>query len=272
MKRKSVFGKSLTFLIVVVLGVMAFLRDDEQFWGLVVTFAAWAVYILAATLWVNKGAIKSRIEKRKLLKRRKDEEKAVQSEHARVFTIPEISEPIGLVLLRHANHRISAYLRSAYPDATWEWCEELPEKIVAKGGRGRIRLYGVSDFNYAEVELDQDANIGCEMMKIVPLAELKSAAAGSFEQPRQPVDPQVWYDIQGRDILDGLIADLHSRGYACLTIRENGDVCITQSGSEVTKDKLHNLPGKSLWPGLVKIMEKEGLSASVTDNGIAVAW
>ena len=49
------------------------------------------------------------------------------------------------------NFRISAYLQSAYPEATWQWLEEFPEKIAAKGGTGRIRLYGVPDFDYADV-------------------------------------------------------------------------------------------------------------------------
>ena len=38
------------------------------------------------------------------------------------------SIPAETLLLRHVNHRISAYLRSAYPGVTWEWEQgEKPE-------------------------------------------------------------------------------------------------------------------------------------------------
>jgi len=38
------------------------------------------------------------------------------------------------------------------------------------------------------------------------------------------------------------------------------------------QSKLKNLPGKGLWNSLVKVLEKDGLSASVEDSGIKVSW
>lgn len=80
------------------------------------------------------------------------------------------------VLLHHVSHRITAYLRSAYPGMTWDWCEKDPERIIRSGGSARIQLYGVPDFNYATVIFDTKANINCDMMRIVPLVEVQPGA------------------------------------------------------------------------------------------------
>ena len=97
------------------------------------------------------------------------------------------------LLLRHVNHRISAYLRSAYPGITWEWEEKRPEKLALSGGTGRIRVFGVSDFDHADITLDRQANITCSMLKIVPLADNGNSAPpeGQTSADRQPIDPQV---------------------------------------------------------------------------------
>ena len=113
---------------------------------------------------------------------------------------PDLSDPVGLVLLRHVNFRISADSQSAYPQATWQWLEEFPEKIVAKGGTGRIQLYGVPDFDYADVSFDQKADIRCSLLKIVPMAADTAGLRGKRKpspSSRSPVDPQVWYEKAG---------------------------------------------------------------------------
>ena len=40
------------------------------------------------------------------------------------------------LLLRHVNHRISAYLKSVYPNARWEWTTGNPTALVMQGGTG----------------------------------------------------------------------------------------------------------------------------------------
>ena len=67
--------------------------------------------------------------------------------------------------------------------------------------------------------------------------------------PKQPdsVDPQVWYEVQGRKVLEALITDLHSRGYNSLTIRENGDIAIQQADSEKVRTAFESVPEKPYW-------------------------
>lgn len=265
MKNGKKTRSGVTALLVAVLAIMAFVRGPVQIWLLAGAFILWGLWM---TIPIAIAAY------RKSRTRQQAKKHTPQRPGSTGFNIPDLSQPEDGVLLRHVNFRVSAYLKSAYPDVTWEWDEENPERIIAKGGIARIRLYGVPDFNYASIVFDCSANINCDMMKIVPLTELSGSPASGKAQPapQQPSDPQVWYELQGRQILENLIADLNSRGHSSLTIKDNGDICIKQANADVTKEKLKNFPEKVYWQRLAKVFEKEGLAAAVTDAGISLSW
>ena len=89
---------------------------------------------------------------------------------------------------------------------------------------------------------------------------------------KQPVDPQIWYEIQGRHVLETLITDLNSRGHSSLTLHENGDICVVENTDEIPKEHLSSFPEKVYWPRLVQVLESNGLAAEVTTQGIRVSW
>lgn len=191
------------------------------------------------------------------------------------FPVPTLQkEPTEQILLRHVNYRISSYLRSAYPDIRWEWCEKAPERLPLHGGVGRIRVFGVPEFDHADIRIDQQANIRCDMVRIVPLSQVGGTEQPSENLPpnKQPVDPQIWYEIQGRKVLEELVADLNSRGHSQLTLKEDGDICVREENDEVSKEHLSNFPDKVYWPRLVQVLESNGLAAAVTAQGIQVSW
>jgi hypothetical protein len=261
MKNKKPFGKSLTFLIVGILVVLAFIKGDKQIWFLGGVFAIWGIWMLRFVLF----SIFTRIKERSKNKKIKSKSKRNNSTNE--------SDPADVTLLRHVNCRISEYLKSIYPDVTWEWCSEEPDELATEGGTGRIRLYGITDFNYADVTVDEYANMDFNLINIVPFANLnKNGGEPKPTQNNQPANPETWYNIQGKKILEACIADLNSRGYSNLIIKENGDICIKQDDKEVVKDNFKNLPGKNAWQGLVKIIENNGLGAAITGNTIKVSW
>jgi len=281
MKRKKNLWSGVSMLIVAVLAITAFIRGNAQVWLYAIAFTVWAVW---ATVHFLIPYIKEELHRREARRiRKKCEEKDAQKPK---FTIPEVSDPLNLVLLRHVNFRISTYLQSAYPEATWEWREEFPERIVAKGGTGRIKLFGVQGFNYADVTLDQNAGISCSLVNVVPMAQLgkdapaqetaeketASAAPKTAPQKQNAVDPQVWYEVQGRKVLEALITDLHSRGHNCLTIRENGDIAIKQADKELVRAGFESVPERTYWTRLCKVFEREGMAANITDGGILLSW
>ena len=238
--------------------------------------AVWATYYFLVPY------IKEELHKREAKRIRKKCEK--QDAAFDRFIIPEVSDPVEQVLLRHANYRISAYLQSVYPNATWEWREEFPERIIAKGGTGRVKLFGVDGYNFADVTFDQNGGINCALVNIVPLkqpnaphpsvSDTEDTAEAPAAMPKQPdpVDPQVWYEVQGRKVLEALITDLHSRGYNSLTIRENGDIAIQQADSEKVRTAFESVPEKPYWARLCKVFEREGMAANITDGGILLSW
>ena len=279
MRRKKSLWSGVSILIVAVLAITAFIRGNAQVWLLAAAFIAWSVW---ATFYFLIPYIKEELHRREARRIRKKCEE--QDANKPTFSIPEVSDPLNLVLLRHVNFRISAYLQSVYPEATWEWREEFPERIVAKGGTGRIKLFGVEGFNFADVTFNQNASIDCALVNVVPMAQLgttetpttktEEAAAEPVVAPKQqnPVDPQVWYEVQGRKVLEALITDLHSRGYNSLTIRENGDIAIKQADSEKVKPAFESIPEKTYWTRLCKVFEREGMAANITDGGILLTW
>jgi hypothetical protein len=165
-------------------------------------------------------------------------------------------------------------LKSAFPEATWEWDSNNPERIIESGGKARVRLHNVPEFDFADITFDNMARILCDFLRIVPLANLR-AKEGSMPENRptgHPVDVAVWYNLQGKKALDDCIGNLNSRGYSELTIKENGDVCVQNSDKEFICVQLNNFPPKSLWAGLVDILNSKKFKASAHDDRIAVAW
>ena len=279
MKRKKSLWSGVSILIVAMLAITAFIRGNAQVWLLAIAFTLWSVWAVFYYLIPYIKEELHRREARRICKKCEQQDAKRPS-----FTIPEVSDPLNLVLLRHVNYRISTYLQSVYPDATWEWREEFPERIVAKGGTGRIKLFGVEGFNFADVTFDQNAGIDCALVNVVPMAQrttteapakqTANAAPEPVTAPKQqnPVDPQVWYEVQGRKVLEALITDLHSRGYNSLTIRENGDIAIKQADSEKVRTAFESVPEKTYWARLCKVFEREGMAANITDGGILLTW
>lgn len=269
MKSDKALWGSISILLGAVIAILALVRGPWQIWLLLGVFTVWGAWVVGILLLPYM-----RQAKRRRRRQQQEKERQAQGIAPNTFQVPEVGSPVEQLLLCHVNHRISAYLQAAYPEMTWEWCEKSPEQLVVQGGTGRIRVFGIPDFNYADVRIDQQAHINCAMVKIVPLAKLQTGTVDGTELPpnQQPVDPQIWYEVQGRQVLDDLIADLNSRGHSSLTLKEDGDICVQQADDEVSQDSFKSFPAKVYWPRLVQVFEKEGLAASVTEKGIVVSW
>ena len=266
MNKKASLSSGTATLIVAVLAVTAFIRGRAQILFLAGVFAIFFVWA-SVKFWIP--ALKIRHIRRSTKKIQRQAEREKQR-----AMFPDFPDPVPAVLLRHVNHRISAYLQSIYPDATWEWRTESPEQIAEKGGTGRIQIYGAADYDFADVTLTQDAEINFSLLKVVPIANVMNSSGNpnAIPQKTNPVDPQVWYENQGRTVLEALISDLNSRGHHSLTIRENGEIVIQQADTETVKGILDHLPEKVYWPRLSKVFEREGMASQITDGGFVLSW
>lgn len=255
MKQKISLGSSISVLIAAVIAVLALLRGPIQTVLLLVTFVLWGLWVVLTLLrpaWRANRAYHSREE------REAREENALSNRN------------VAGLLLCHVNYRISDYLKSAYPDARWEWVMKEPILFIAQGGTGRIRLYGVPDYEYADVTLDQKGGLNCSLVKIVPVQDNGRGAPSGQPSP----DPSVWYKLEGRNVLDTLIADLRSRGHSSLTLNEDGSISFQPEagGNKTTKRAFATFPEKVYWTRLADVLEQEGLSADVQADHIAVSW
>ena len=113
------------------------------------------------------------------------------------------------------------------------------------------------------------ANIRCDLVKIVPLSQ---EAGGEEPENREPVDPQIWFELQGRKVLEEVTADLDSKGHNRLMIRENGDITVRQDDKENVIANLPGFPEKVYWERLVQVLEGYGLSAQAEAGGILIFW
>ena len=248
MKQKKTIGGSIGLLIGIVIVILALVRGPWQLPLLIGTFAVWGLWLLFALLLPSRRTAQK------------------QKSQAGNF-----NRQLAQTLLHHVNYRVSACLKAGYPDARWEWMMRDPALFVAQGGTGRIRVYGVPDYEFADVTVDQNGKLSCSLVKLSPMQ-------GSLERPappnRQPADPQQWYEAQGRQMLETLVTDLDSRGHNTLTVQEDGSICICpeEDGEEVTQGVFADFPARDLWPRLAELLERDGLSAAVRDDCIAVTW
>lgn len=267
MKHGKAYLGSISIFAGAVIAILALVRGSWQARLLFGISALWGAWLLAFCLLPH---MRNAVRHPKCRKR----PSKTSSPSLPLQTLAADSTPTETLLLCHVNHRISAYLKSAYPDITWEWEEKRPEKLALAGGTGRIRVFGVPDFDHADITLDRQANIACSMVRIVPLADAGNGASPDGHTPpgRQPADPHVWYEIQGRAVLETLVADLNSRGHNYLTLHENGDACVEEGQKEIPKEHLAGFPEKVYWPRLVQVLEGNGLAAEITPGGIRISW
>ena len=262
MKRSSPLWGSVSVLIGVVIAILALVRGAWLVPLLLLTFTAWGLWVVIFQLQPAWDSIRGY---------RKKEHDARKQREASLYSTAQANADAMQLLLRHVNHRISAYLKSVYPNARWEWTTRNPTALVMQGGTGRIRVYGIEEYDYADVQIDRNGNLSCNLLKVVPVQPRMDAPTPPNQQP---VDPQVWYDVEGREVLERVIADLDSRGHSSLTLKEDGSVCIHEDDDtqDVPQEHLTAFPPKVYWPRLGQVLESEGLTASVHDSEIAVSW
>ncbi len=241
MKQKAAISGSIGLLTSVVIAILALVRGPLETVLLIGTFVVWGLWLL----WTQVQRKEERAE--------------------------NFNRQMAQTLLHHVNYRVSACLKAGYPNARWEWMMPDPALFVAQGGTGRIRVYGIAGYEFADVTLDQSGKLSCSL---VSLASVQDAAKKPAPPDKQEFDPQVWYDANARQTLERLVADLDSRGHSSLTLKEDGSICTCPKGdgTEAKHGLLADFPAKDCWQKLVEVLERAGLSAAVQDGCIAVTW
>jgi len=246
MKKNAPIWGSISTLVGVVIAILALTGGVLRIALLIAAFAVWGLWVILALVLPARRAVK-------------------------IARATGPNTALMRTLLHHVNYRISDCLKSAYPEATWEWTMRDPVAFAAQGGTGRIRVSGIPDYDYADITLDRNGRMACSLVRLAPVngARKESAAPG-----QDPLNPRVWYETQGGEILEPLVSDLASRGHHSLTLKEDGSICVNppDGGEEVCQVSFPSFPDRSCWSGLVQVLERHGLAGTATDTGIVVAW
>lgn len=258
----SALWGSVSILIGAVIAVLALVRGDWEIPLLLAIFALWGLWVVLRLL----------LPSWRLNRMFREQARQEQKEQTALTSAGVITPGLAQMLLRHVNYRVSASLKSAYPDAHWEWTMDDPVLFAAQGGTGRIRVYGIPDYDYADVTLEQSGNLSCTLVKLAPIAGADAPEAASPNS--QQLSPQAWYELRAKDVLERLAADLNSKGHSRLYLKEGGEMCIrpVDGGEYLSQGVLKDFPAKVYWPKLVEVLTNAGLTAAQLDDCIQLSW
>lgn len=220
MKSDNTIRNGTSIFVGIIVAIAAFVHGALLLPLLLVACSVWGLYVLHHL----RGSLPEIPKKKEKAPRRAK------------FVVPDIEdEPLSDILLLHVNQRVTAALRTAGSNITWEWATKDPLAIVKEGGRCLIRVHGLDGFKSAEVVLDKQAHLRCELINTVPLRP--NPTADATEKPRIPAetpplpDPRIWYETEGRATLEGIVADLSSRGHHSMTVQEDGHIKLSDGST-----------------------------------------
>lgn len=173
------------------------------------------------------------------------------------------------ILIRQISYQITDTLQSAFPEATWEFAEEMKLPRLLNGQPTRISTRNTGEYNFAEVSMNQYGSLHLQMLTISALKR-KGDRSGSPDTPK--VDPASWYSLIGKPFLVEMIGNLQAKGHQKLFIGEQGDVYILNGKEPEVKGKLEHFPPKAYWPALLQVFADDELEAAETENAVEITW
>ena len=188
---------------------------------------------------------------------------------------PDRLEKENELMLRHIALRITDKLKSAYPQAVWQWRDKPSLSSVLKGDTVRICVENMAQYTHADISFDRFGRIRIEPMVVGEfIPEEKSGSPAVEETPAEPpvVDVRVWYELTGQKILEEQITDLNANGHSRLSVKENGDIVIIRQKKEVFRAHLEAFPPKSYWPELLNVLNENELKGKISGNQLQISW
>ena len=288
--KRTVFTKSIQFLIISLLLLAVFLPRKIAQMGMVIVATLWVIYSIIYFIYrhlrkrdkstsIDKSIQNSPKEKHFQLFKLTSQipnEKPLHNEKPKPLSKESpttVSDNDCHTMLVHIALRISDKLKSAYPDAIWQWAETPSLHDILEGKTIRICVENMSSYNHADVFFDSFGRIHVTPMKIGTFSpEEENTTSEEKSSEPAPVDVRVWYDLVGQQILENHITELNTKGHGKLIIKENGDIVINRQKKEVLIATLDSFPPKQYWNELVTILEENELCAKANDKNLIVSW
>ena len=147
MKKESPMWHSVGILAGVVILIVAFTRGWLMSALLLIAACTWGAWLLSTQ--------RPPASKRRSVRRPRAADTAPAPAEG------QDAAATNTLLLLHVNQRITEMLHAAFPNVTWKWCVKNPLRLILKGGVGRIRVYGVEGFEYADIAIETTGKVNC---------------------------------------------------------------------------------------------------------------
>lgn len=294
--KKTVFSKSMKILIISLLLLAVFFRKERSQKLMALALILWVAVTAGILLFRQSGKLFKKCcaflsaLKQTIVQMTAASEKplslALVTDQPEEPTYPEKpafpasdSREYETMLL-HIALRITEKLKSAYPQAVWQWKDTPSLQGILSGGTIRILVENMDTYTHADISFDRFGRIHVEPMVIGSFADVENGAdakpeSGMGEETTpEPsvVDVRVWYELIGQKVLEELITDLNANGHSMLTIKENGDIVVSCQKKKILKATLDSFPGKTYWKELISILEENELKGKISDNSLQVSW
>ncbi len=286
--KRTIFTKSTTALILTLLVLGAFFPKELSQKLMAGAIILWLAILCGQFLIRHSGRGIRRIS---LHKRRTFVSGKYRAEKCTAESPAPVPEPTDFhmgecsylyseqeveMMLCHISLRITDKLKSAYPQAVWQWKQKPSLKDILAGATLRIAVDDMEKYNHADICFDRFGRIHVQPLVVgsfQPSAQ-DTPPEPENEEPEAPsvVDVSVWYELVGQKVLESLITELNAGGHTRLTIKENGDVVIRQNKKELLKATLENFPGRNYWDELISTLEENELKARIAGDALQVSW
>ena len=284
--RKNVFTSSIKILIISLLLLAVFFQKERSQKLMALAVILWIAVTAGIFLFRKSGKLAKkcstffaslkRAEKTANAAAEKPAEAAPTSEPEPASTAkPAPDSRETEIMLLHIALRITEKLKSAYPQSVWQWKDTPSLQDILAGGTVRILVENMDAYTHADISFDRFGRIHVEPMTIGTFAEPSADNQDNSEEtPPEPsvVDVRVWYELVGQKVLESQITELNANGHTKLTIKENGDIVITNQKKEMLKGTLDSFPAKSYWEELVLLLAEDELNGKITGNTLQVSW
>lgn len=294
--KKTAFTKSIKILIISLLLLAVFFQKEHSQKLMALALILWIAVTIGILLFRQSGKLFKKcctflsVLKQTIVQMMAASEKPLSSapvtDHPEEPTYPEKpafpasdSREYETMLL-HIALRITEKLKSAYPQAVWQWKDTPSLQGILSGRTIRILVENMDTYTHADISFDRFGRIHVEPMVIGSFADTENRAdakpeSGMGEETTpEPsvVDVRVWYELIGQKVLEELITDLNANGHSMLTIKENGDIVVSCQKKKILKATLDSFPGKTYWKELISILEENELKGKISDNSLQVSW
>lgn len=282
--RKNVFTSSIKILIISLLLLAVFFQKERSQKLMALAVILWIAVTTGIFLFRKSGKLAKKCSTFfASLKRARQTAKAAAEKPADAEAETEPDSPAKPapdnreteIMLLHIALRITEKLKSAYPQSVWQWKDTPSLQDILVGGTVRILVENMDAYTHADISFDRFGRIHVEPMTIGTFAEPSAGRPDhSEETPPEPsvVDVRVWYELVGQKVLESQITELNANGHTKLTIKENGDIVITNQKKEMLKGTLDSFPAKSYWEELVLLLAEDELNGKITGNTLQVSW